>query len=101
MSKATAIFIGNFGRDPELGYIPNTQTAVCNFSIATTCKHKEKEITQWHRCIAFNGAAETIAKFMKKGSKIYLECRIEYDEYEKDGVKVKTPKYFVDEFEFC
>lgn len=77
------ILIGNVGKDPE---IRTTQTGsrLCNLSIATSESWKDKatgerrENTQWHRVVIFNDALVGVAeRFLKKGSKVYLEGQLE------------------------
>ena len=91
MSINKVILVGNVGRDPESRYLPNGD-AVIGLSLATTEKWKGKdgskqEATQWHRVSFFGKLAEIVGEYVKKGSQIYVEGRIEYREYEKDGVK--------------
>ncbi len=84
--------IGNLGGDPESKKLESGDTVV-NFSLATSESWKNKagekvEDTQWHRCVAWRGIGEVIAKYCKKGSKIYVEGKLRYRSYEdKDGVK--------------
>lgn len=86
-----AILVGNLGRDPETKYLSNGD-AVCNLSIATTETWKDKggqkqERTDWHRVTLYRRLAEVGGEFLKKGAQVYIEGRIEYREYEKDGQK--------------
>ncbi len=86
MNKAT--LIGNVGKDPESRTIGETQ--VCNFSLATTRRFKDKDgnkVTDWHNIQAWGKTAELIQQYVKKGDKIAIEGEIQYREYEKDGVK--------------
>ena len=75
------ILVGNLGKDPESRFLPDGG-AVCNFSIATTDKWKDKsgeqqERTEWHRVVIFNEKlAEVAQKFVRKGSKIYVEGQL-------------------------
>ena len=85
------ILIGNLGRDPETRYLPNGD-AVANISVATTESWKDKsgekqEKTEWHRVTLYRRLGEIAGEYLKKGSQVYIEGRIEYREYEKDGVK--------------
>lgn len=75
--------IGNLGRDPEMRYTPSGQ-AVANFSMATTEKWtgqdgQLQERTIWWRVSAFGKQAETINQYLKKGSKVYVEGRMQAD----------------------
>ncbi|MFH1699842.1 MAG: single-stranded DNA-binding protein [Candidatus Zixiibacteriota bacterium] len=87
-----AILIGNLGADPELRYTSSGQ-AVVNFNIATTEKWKDKdgqmqESTEWHRIILWKRQAEIAKEYLKKGSPVYIEGRIQTRNYEdKDGIK--------------
>lgn len=75
--------IGNLGRDPEMRYTPSGQ-AVSNFSMATTEKWtgqdgQLQERTIWWRVSAFGKQAEIISQYLKKGSKVYVEGRMQAD----------------------
>ncbi len=90
------IIIGHLGRDPEIKSFQNGGR-VCNLSVATSEVWKDKgtgdrrERTEWHRVVIFNenlvGVAE---RFLKKGSKVYLEGSLETRKYEKDGRETYT-----------
>ena len=81
------ILLGNLGQDPELKYT-GSGVAVCNFSIATSEKTKDKEITEWHRVIVWQKSAENCAKYLTKGSSVYIEGRIQTRSWEDgDGNK--------------
>jgi single-strand DNA-binding protein len=87
-----AILIGNLGADPELRYTPSG-AAVANFNMATTEKWKDKdgqaqERTEWHRVILWNRQAEVAKEYLRKGSSVYIEGRIQNRSYDdKEGVK--------------
>lgn len=87
-----AILIGNLGADPELRYAPDGQ-AVASFRIATTERFKNKngeqqERTDWHNIVCWRRTAEIANEYLKKGSPVYIEGRIQYRSYEdKDGIK--------------
>lgn len=73
--------IGNITRDPELRYTPGGK-AVCTFSIATNRQWKTesgeaKEEAEFHRIVAWDKLGETCAQYLKKGSRIYVEGRIQ------------------------
>ena len=90
-----AILIGNLGADPEVRYT-QTGTAVANFNIATTEKWKDqsgeqKEQTEWHRIVAFARLGEICGEYLSKGSKVYIEGRIQTRQWEdQNGVKRYT-----------
>ena len=84
------IIIGNLGRDPETRYMPDGG-AVTNVSVATTEKWKEKsgepqEKTEWHRVAFFGKLAEIAGEYLKKGSQVYVEGRLQTRKWQdKDG----------------
>ena len=86
------ILIGRLGRDPECRYLPNGD-AVCNFSLATTESWKDqrgqkKERTEWHNITMYRKLAEIAAQYLKKGSQVYIEGRIQSRKYTgKDGIE--------------
>ncbi|PID78481.1 MAG: single-stranded DNA-binding protein [Gammaproteobacteria bacterium] len=86
-----AILIGNLGRDPEMRYTQDG-TPVCSFSIATSINWKDRvtgekrEKTEWHRIVSFRGLAEVCARYLKKGSKVFIEGSLQTRSYEKEGV---------------
>lgn len=90
MSFNKIIIIGNLGKDPELRYTPQG-TAVCNFSMATNEKRRDKsgdlqDITTWFRITLWNKQAETASKYLQKGTQVYIEGRLKLDEWtDKDG----------------
>ena len=101
MSVSKTILIGNLGSDPEVRFMPNGN-AVCNFSLATTEKWKDKqsgqqqERTEWHRVSIFGKLAEIAGQYLRKGSKVYIEGRNQTREWEKDGIKRYTTEVIVD-----
>ncbi|HLW04690.1 MAG TPA: single-stranded DNA-binding protein [Azoarcus sp.] len=76
------MLIGNLGADPETRYAPSG-SAICNLRIATTDSWKDKqsgerkERTEWHRVVMFDRLAEIAAQYLRKGSPIYIEGRIQ------------------------
>ena len=77
MSLNKVMLIGNLGKDPELKTF-DSGSSVCNFSIATTKKFKGKdglmkEETEWHRICVFGKIADSCAKYLRKGKKVYVE----------------------------
>lgn len=74
------ILIGNLGKDPELK--EHGETNICNFSIATTHYGKGEKQTTWHNVTCFNKIAENVAQYLKKGSKAFIEGRIDVSEHE-------------------
>jgi single-strand DNA-binding protein len=90
MSFNKITIVGNLGRDPELRYTPQG-SAVCNFSIATNEKRKDKsgemqDVTTWFRVTLWNKQAENASKYLTKGSPVYVEGRLRIDEWtDRDG----------------
>ncbi len=84
--------VGNLGQDPDLRYL-DQGIAVCNFTLATTERFRNKEgivtdRTEWHNIVMWRGLAETAGKYLKKGSTIYLEGRLTTRNWEdKEGKK--------------
>lgn len=86
-----AIIVGTLGNDPEIRYLPSGK-AVANISVATSETWKDKETgekvekTEWHRCVAFFRLAEIMGEYLKKGSQVYLEGKIQTRKWQdKDG----------------
>ncbi len=75
------LLIGNLGRDPENRFMPSGG-AVCNFSIATTDRFTDKsgqkqERTEWHNIVMYGKLAEIASQYLKKGSAVYVEGRLQ------------------------
>ncbi len=88
------ILIGNLGADPEIRYTPSGM-AVCRLSVATSRRFTDKqgnrqEETAWHRVDAWGKLAEICSQYLSKGRQVYIEGRLKYGSYEKDGVKHYT-----------
>lgn len=95
MSFNKIIIVGNLGRDPELRYTPQG-SAVCNFSMATNEKRRDKsgelqDITTWFRITLWGRQAENASKYLNKGSSVYIEGRLKLDEWvDRDGNQRQT-----------
>jgi len=89
------ILVGRLGQDPELKYTPSG-AAVTNFSVATNEVWKDdqgnkKDRTEWHRVVLWRRLAEIAGEYLKKGSRIYLEGKLQTRTWEdKDGIKRYT-----------
>lgn len=96
--------IGRLGKDPECR--PVGDSTVCNFSVATNeywndkATGEKKESTEWHRIVVWNKQAELAQAFLKAGSQVYLEGKIQTNEWEKDGEKRYTTEVKVSSIQF-
>lgn len=85
-----AIIVGTLGNDPETRYA-NNGSAITNISVATSEKWKDKtsgemqEKTEWHRICAFGKLAEIMSEYLRKGSQVYIEGRIETTKYQDNN----------------
>lgn len=90
MSFNKIIIVGNLGRDPELRYTPQGN-AVCNFSMATNERRRDKageqqDITTWFRITVWGKQAENVSKYLSKGRRVYVEGRLHVEEWsDRDG----------------
>ncbi|MBM3351632.1 MAG: single-stranded DNA-binding protein [Betaproteobacteria bacterium] len=98
------IFIGNLGRDPEMRYTPNGD-AIANFSIACTDRFKGKngerqERTEWVRIVIFGKLAAIAGEYLKKGSPVYVEGRMQTRKWQnKEGHDQYTTEIVVDQMQ--
>ena len=88
--------IGNLGRDPETRFTP-TGKKVCNFSVAVSrhwrsAEGEFKEATEWFNIEAWGKWGEVCQERLSKGSLVYIEGRLQTDQYEKDGEKRYSTK---------
>lgn len=94
------IIVGNLGRDPEIRYMPSGD-AIANIAVATTYKPKDKEEqTEWHRITLFSRLAELASQYLKKGSSVYIEGRLQTRKYQKDGVDHYATDIIADSMQF-
>ena len=99
-NKAT--LLGNVGRDPEIK-VTGSGTSVANFSIATSDRYKDKsgewqDRTEWHNVVAYGRSADIIRDYVRKGSKLYVEGRIQTRSWDgKDGSKQYRTEIVVDQ----
>lgn len=99
-----AIVMGNLTRDPEMKALPSG-IKVCNFSIATNRTWKDKngakqDSTEYHNLVVFGRQAEIVQQYMKKGSSIYVEGRLQTRSWDADGGKKYRTEIIVDTFQF-
>jgi len=108
MSKGSVnkvIIIGNLGSDPEVRYMPNGG-AVANISIATSESWKDKstgeqqERTEWHRVVMFRRLAEIAGSYLRKGSKVYVEGKLQTRKWQDNaGADRYTTEIVADKME--
>ncbi len=99
------ILVGNLGKDPEVKYMPNGN-AVANITVATseTWKDKQtgeqKENTEWHRVTFYRRLAEIAGEYLKKGSKVYIEGRLQTRKWQgQDGQDRYTTEIIANEMQ--
>lgn len=100
------ILVGNLGRDPEIRTMQQSGGRVASLSIATSESWKDKqsgerkEKTEWHRVSVFNdNLVGIIERYLKKGSKVYIEGQLETRKYtDKDGVEKYTTEVVLRQF---
>ena len=97
------ILVGNLGNDPDVKYTQGGM-AIATLSVATTSSRKDRdgnfqEKTEWHRVKLFGKTAEVAGEYLKKGRQVYIEGRLEYGSYEKDGVKHYTTDILGDDMQ--
>jgi single-strand DNA-binding protein len=99
------ILVGNLGADPEVRYMPNGG-AVANVTVATTESWKDKqsgenqEKTEWHRVVFFARLAEIVGEYLKKGSQIYVEGRLQTRKWQdKNGQDRYTTEIVANEMQ--
>jgi single-strand DNA-binding protein len=102
MSLNKCLIIGNLGRDPEMRYTPSG-TAVTQFSVAVNRNSKDesgewKKETEWFRVVLFRENAERAAEWLRKGTKVFIEGRIQTRQYEKDGQTHYMTELIADRF---
>ena len=96
------IIVGNLGRDPETRYMPNGD-AVTNIAVATTESWKDKnsgekkELTEWHRITFYRRLAEVAGQYLKKGSQVYIEGRLQTRKWtDKENIERYTTEIIAD-----
>lgn len=99
------IIIGNLGQDPEVKYMPNGN-AVANITVATSESWKDKNTgenvdkTEWHRVVFFRRLAEIVGEYLKKGSKIYVEGKLQTRKWQdKQNVDHYTTEIIANEMQ--
>jgi len=94
------ILVGNVGRDPDV-QTTAAGTKVAHLSLATSRRIPREggfeERTEWHRLTLWDGLAQLAEEYVRKGDRLYVEGRMEYDSFEKNGVTVPTAEVLVRE----
>lgn len=95
------ILVGRVGADPDVRRTSSGRT-VAHLSLATNRTFErdgeEQRRTEWHRLTFWQGAAETVERLVRRGQKLYVEGRIEYGSYDREGVSIPTADVVVQEF---
>ena len=99
------ILVGNLGKDPEVRYSPNGN-AVANITLATSEQWKDRnsgeqqEKTEWHRVVFFNRLAEIVGEYLKKGSQVYVEGKLQTRKWQgQDGQDRYTTEVVANEMQ--
>ena len=98
------IGIGRLGKDPEVRQTSNGNTVV-NISLACSERYKDssgqwQDRTEWVKIVAFGTRAETMGKYLRKGSSVYIEGQLQTRSWDKDGVKQYTTEIVMRDFQF-
>jgi single-strand DNA-binding protein len=102
MSVNKVILVGRLGKDPEVRYMTNGE-AVTNVTLATSETWKDKagekqEKTEWHNLVFYRRLAEVAGEYLKKGSQIYIEGKLQTRKYQtKEGQERYTTEIIVNE----
>lgn len=101
MSVNKVILVGNVGRDPEVRHLEN-DLSFARFSLATTERYKDKsgqrvDRTEWHNIVVWRGLAKVVEDYVKKGSQLYVEGKIQTRKYQdKENVEKYMTEIVVD-----
>jgi single-strand DNA-binding protein len=94
------ILVGNIGRDPDI-QTTATGTKVAHVSLATSRRFPRdgavEERTEWHRLTLWDRLAQLTEDYVRKGDRVYIEGRMEYDSFERNGVTIPTAEVHVRE----
>lgn len=93
------ILVGRLGKDPELRTTSGGKQT-CRFSLATDSGFGDNKRTDWHSIVAWEKTAEACGRYLRKGSLVYVEGRLRYDKYEKDGQTRYTTDVIVNSIQF-
>lgn len=94
------ILVGNIGRDPDV-QTTSTGAKVAHVSLATSRRYPRdggiEERTEWHRLTLWDRLAQLAEDYVRKGDRVYIEGRMEYDSFERNGVTIPTAEVHVRE----
>lgn len=99
------ILLGTLGKDPEVRNT-NSGAVICNLSLATSERRKSQageweEHTEWHKVVIFGKTAENAVKYLKKGSRAFVEGKIRTNKYkDKDGAERYSTEIVCEEIKF-
>lgn len=98
---AKAQILGTVGRDPEIRQT-NSGKKVCNMSLATNFRSPSGEETAWHRIVLFDKLAEVAEKYVRKGSQIFVEGRINYRKWtNQEGIEKESMEVVCFDLQLC
>lgn len=101
MSVNKVILLGYVGNDPEMSF-PESGSVIAKFSLATSEPRgiDGREVTDWHKLVIFGEKAKIAENYIRKGTKLYVEGRIKYRDWEdKYNIRHKVTEIIVDNFE--
>ena len=101
MSVNKVILLGNVGNDPDMSF-PESGTVIARLSLATSERRgvEGREVTEWHKLVFMGEKARFAEKYIRKGTKLYVEGRIKYRDWEdKFQIRHKLTEILVDNFE--
>lgn len=101
MSVNKVILLGNVGRDPEVRYLEQKRP-VATFPLATNerASANSPELTEWHNIVMWDAAAEAAERYIRKGTKLYIEGRLRTRYWEdRNAIKRTVTEIYVDNFE--
>ena len=93
------MLIGRLGHAPKLKQTQSGKS-VCTFTLATDTGYGDAKKTDWHNIAVFDKVADKCAQYLRKGSSVYVEGRISYDTYEKDGINRTSVKIIANDVRF-
>ena len=105
MSINRVAICGNLTREPDLRYT-NSGTAVLNLGIASNDRRRNKFSNEWEDhanfidCKMFGAKAENVSKLLSKGMKVFIDGKLDYSQWEKDGIKRSKIEIIIDNLDF-